>query len=132
MKKSDWILNSPSGSWTVTPVDKEKLEVENSISTNNSSQEKVGSNKYISSTESNFNTISTVKKQLSFKENTVENPSNDNFSTRYSIFYILYNCTLIIFDFKGSNVKNKLTTIQSSTIENILTLLKGKNIIIIE
>lgn len=51
LKKSDWILNSPSGMWTVTPDDTGKQIIDESISSINGA----------------------VKRRLIFKENNVEN-----------------------------------------------------------
>lgn len=60
LKESDWVLNSPSGKWTVTPDDKIIC------------QEEVESNKYISP-NTNLNACSSVvKRKLVFNKNIVE------------------------------------------------------------
>lgn len=57
LKESDWVLNSPSGKWTVTPDDTIICQ-------------EVGSNKYISS-NNNLNACnSVVKRKLIFNKNT--------------------------------------------------------------
>jgi len=70
LKEPYWVLNSPSGKWTVTPDDTGKQVIDKSIFTD-IFQEEVELNNNISS--SNTNNSGAVKRQLNFKQNSVEN-----------------------------------------------------------
>jgi len=68
LKESDWVLNSPSGKWTVTPDDTIICQ-------------QVESNKYISP-NTNLNAYSSVvKRKLIFNKNTEE---------KSGIYYVVY------------------------------------------
>jgi len=91
LKEPYWVLNSPSGKWTVTPDDTGKQVIEKPIFTD-IFQEEVESNNNISSPNTNLNTNNSgaVKRQLNFKENNVENSGTYHLccllSTRYLNF----------------------------------------------